>query len=402
MTQNRVAGIPREVALTDTQAKRVQAWLQDHQSAMLSELQTYVEIESPSDDQSALETCLIWLRSWLDDSLSNLENEEILRRDGAGDILIRRYAGTSQRTEGGPLLLVAHYDTVWPLGTLENWPFTVEGDRAAGPGVFDMKAGLVQAVWGVKALQALNLPIPSFTLLITGDEETGSLHSSDAILAEARTSRAALVFEASADGAVKTARKGMGLFEVTVEGVESHAGLDPEAGASAVHEIAHQILELAALGDPAAGTTLNVGTISGGSRANVVAGTATAAIDIRIASATERDRLSSYLSTLEPANPRTRVRLGGGWNRPPFERTEGVADLYRLAAACGDQLGIALDEVAVGGASDGNFIVDAGTPVLDGLGAVGAGAHARNEHITISGMTERAALAASLIAAFAT
>lgn len=392
--------LPAAPVLTDAQAVAVRDWLEGHREAMADDLAAYTSLESSSDDEACLAACLDWLRGWLDTSLGAPASEELLPRDGAGDILIRRYAGTGP-SAGAPLLLAAHYDTVWSTGTLRDWPYHREGDRISGPGVFDMKAGLVQAVWALRALRELRLPVPAFTLLLNGDEETGSQASSDVIAAEARRSRAALVFEASADGAVKTTRKGVGLFSLTVRGEEAHAGLDPTRGASAVNEMARQVLALEGIAAPEAGTTVNVGVLHGGTRSNVTAGRAVAHLDIRVATAAERDRVGAALSALAPVDTRTSLRLDGGWNRPVFERTEGVGRLFAVARACAAPLGLDLRETAVGGASDGNFILDAGTPVLDGLGAVGGGAHARSEHVTLSGMVERSALAAGVLAAFA-
>ena len=399
--------LPTDALLTEEQAREVHTWLAERQEDMVADLAAYTELESPSDDPALLETCLTWLRGWLDDALGAPQEEALLPRDGAGDILVRRYAATGpapgdQDAEPqAPLLLLCHYDTVWPAGTPAEWPFTRDGDVLTGPGVFDMKSGLVQLVWALRALAALGLPRPACTLLLNGDEETGSLASSEEIIAEARRSRAALVFEASADGAVKTARKGVGLFRLTVHGEEAHAGLDPTAGASAVHEAAHQTLRLAALADHDAGTSVNVGVLHGGTRSNVTAGEAVADLDVRVAQAGEQRRIADALAALEPALPGTRLALTGDWNRPVFERTPDVAALFTLARRCAEPLGLDLREASVGGASDGNFAQSAGTPVLDGLGAVGGGAHARSEHATVSGMVTRSALAATLLAAFA-
>jgi glutamate carboxypeptidase len=378
-------------------AENVRAWLNGQQERMLADLDLYVNQESSSDDLSSLDTCLAWLRGWLDSSLGEPSAEELLPRNDTGDVLIRRYPGS-----GDPVLLLAHYDTVWPTGTLPGWPFTVDGDRISGPGVFDMKAGLVQLVWALRALDALGLPRPPLTLLLNGDEETGSLASSDVIVAEARKSRLALVFEASAGGALKTARKGVGLFTVTITGEEGHAGLDPTAGASAVGELAHQILRLHALTALDAGTSVNVGVVEGGTRANVTAGSAVARLDVRVANDAERKRIEDELLALRPVNPRCRIEVTGEWNRPVFERTPEVVSLFDLARGCAESLGFELRETAVGGASDGNFVQAAGIPVLDGLGAVGDGAHARTEHATVSGMLERSALTALLLTALTT
>ncbi|MEV6397149.1 2-dehydropantoate 2-reductase [Streptomyces sp. NPDC051907] len=387
-----VTGAPGE-----ERAGAVRAWLEARREEMVSDLAAYTSLESSSTDLAALDACLTWLRHWLDGSLGAPGAEEIQAREETGDILIRRYPGAGDR----PVLLLGHYDTVWPTGTLEQWPFRRDGDRITGPGVFDMKAGLVQAVWALKALDALGLPRPACTLLLNGDEETGSLASSEAIIDEARDSRAALVFEAAADGALKTARKGVGLFTLTVAGSEAHAGLDPEAGASAVEELAHQILRLTGLRDHEAGTSLNVGVIEGGTRSNVTAGQALARLDVRVATAAEQERIGAALAALRPVDPRTSLEVSGGWNRPVFERTAQVAELAELARECAAPFGLELRETAVGGASDGNFVVAAGVPVLDGIGAVGSGAHARSENTSVNGMVQRAALTALVLATLA-
>ncbi|WP_328498812.1 2-dehydropantoate 2-reductase [Streptomyces sp. NBC_00414] len=398
------------------QAAAVRRWLDEHREDMVADLDAYTSQGSASDDPADLAACLGWLRDWLDRRLGAPDAEEILPRAeaeaeagartgseaGAGDILVRRYPARDPAAEDGrPVLLLGHYDTVWPTGTLDHWPFLRDGDHISGPGVFDMKAGLVQAVWALRALDALGLPRPACTLMLNGDEETGSLASHEAIVAGSRGSRLAMVFEAAADGAIKTARKGVGLFTLTVTGSEAHAGLDPTAGASAVDELAHQILRLAELRDPDAGTSLNVGVVEGGTRSNVTAGRAVGRIDIRVASAAEQNRVTDALAALSPVDPRTRVEITGDWNRPVFERTEQVAALAELARRCAALLGEDLREASVGGASDGNFVVAAGTPVLDGIGAVGSGAHARSENTSVSGMVARSALAATVLTSLA-
>ncbi|MFJ8616364.1 M20/M25/M40 family metallo-hydrolase [Streptomyces clavifer] len=384
------------------QAEAVRGWLDGHREEMVADLAAYTSRGSAGDDPAELDACLGWLRGWLDRRLGAPDAEEILPRADVGDILVRRYPARDATPEDTrPVLLLGHYDTVWPTGTLDDWPFLREGDHISGPGVFDMKAGLVQAVWALRALDALGLPRPACTLMLNGDEETGSLGSHEAVVEESRGSRLALVFEAAADGAIKTARKGVGLFTVTVTGKEAHAGLDPAAGASAVEELAHQILRLARLRDVEAGTSLNVGVVEGGTRSNVTAGRAVGRIDVRVASAAEQERVTEALAALRPVDPRTRVEIGGDWNRPVFERTEQVAAYAELAIRCAALLGEDLRETSVGGASDGNFVVAAGTPVLDGIGAVGSGAHARSENTSVSGMVARSALAATVLLALA-
>ncbi|MFJ2513089.1 2-dehydropantoate 2-reductase [Streptomyces griseoviridis] len=401
MAESRLDALDR-LAVDASRAAAVREWLEGHREELVTDLADCTAQGSASDDPDALDACLGWLRDWLDRRLGTPDAEEILPRADAGDVLVRRYPGRdTSAADGRPVLLLGHYDTVWPTGTLDDWPFTRDGDRVTGPGVFDMKAGLVQAVWALRALDALGLPRPACTLMLNGDEETGSLASHEAIVEEARGSRLAMVFEAAADGAIKTARKGVGLFTLTVTGREAHAGLDPAAGASAVDELAHQILRLAGLRDHEAGTSLNVGVVEGGTRSNVTAGRAVARIDVRVASAAERERISRALAALTPVDARTRVEITGDWNRPVFERTEQVAALAGLARRCAGLLGEELAEASVGGASDGNFVAAAGTPVLDGIGALGSGAHARSENTSVSGLVGRSALAATVLVALA-
>ncbi|MEU0914718.1 M20/M25/M40 family metallo-hydrolase [Streptomyces althioticus] len=377
---------------------QVQRWLEEHREEMVADLAAYTAQGSASDDLDALGACLTWLRGWLDERLGAAATEEVLRREDAGDVLIRRYpARDATAADARPVLLLGHYDTVWPTGTLDSWPFRREGDTVTGPGVFDMKAGLVQAVWALRALVALGLPRPAVTLMLNGDEETGSLASRDAIVETGRDCRLAMVFEAAVDGAIKTARKGVGLFTLTVTGSEAHAGLDPTAGASAVDELACQIIRLADLRDLEAGTSLNVGVIEGGTRSNVTAGRASAHLDVRVASAAEQDRVTRALANLRPEHPLTRLEVTGDWNRPVFERSEQVAEAAELAKNVARRLGHDLAEASVGGASDGNFLAAAGVPVLDGIGAVGRGAHARTECASVAGMVFRSALTGGVL-----
>lgn len=364
---------------------------------VIADLVAYAERETPSDDPALLAKGLAYLEAWLADRLGAPALRTHHEAAAHGDVVVLDYDGTGAR-----LTLLAHYDTVWSAGTLDAWPVRVEGDVISGPGVFDMKAGLVQAVWAIRTLRAAGVPHPPLRLVLTGDEEIGSPFSRPLIEAACADAAAVLVFEASADGgAVKTARKGVGLFDVRVRGVESHAGLDPTAGASAIDEIARAVRTLHAATDLAEGTTVNVGLLRGGTRPNVVAGAAEAAIDVRVSSLAAQDRIDALLAGLRPHDPRAAITVSGGWNRPVMERSAGIAAMYALARASASQLGVDLPETAVGGASDGNFAAALGVPVLDGLGAVGGGAHARHEHVSIDGMVERAAVAAGVMAAFA-
>jgi len=368
---------------------------------LVADLVAYAERETPSDDPVLLAKGLAYLEAWLTDRLGDPAGRTHHEAAARGDVVVLDYAGVGDR-----LTLLAHYDTVWSAGTLDAWPVRVStdgaGDVVSGPGVFDMKAGLVQAVWAIRTLRAAGVPHPPLRLVLTGDEEIGSPFSRPLIEAASADAAAVLVFEASADGgAVKTARKGVGLFDVHVRGVESHAGLDPTAGASAIDEIARAVRTLHAATDRAEGTSVNVGVLRGGSRPNVVAGTAEASIDVRVPSLSAQDRIDALLAGLHPHDRRAAITVTGGWNRPVMERSAPIAAMYALAQAAAARLGLDLPETAVGGASDGNFAAALGLPVLDGLGAVGGGAHARHEHVSVDGMVERAAVAAGVMAAFA-
>ncbi|MET9680112.1 M20 family metallopeptidase [Streptomyces coeruleorubidus] len=365
---------------------------------MTGDLRRLVELETPSDDKELLTAGLAAVETWTYHRLG--PPDEARRYDGGphGDMLELLYRGTSPAV----VLVLCHYDTVWPAGTLAEWPFRVSEDgRATGPGVFDMKCGLVQAVWALRLLRELDLPRPSVRLFLNGDEEIGSPASRPHIERLSEDAAATLVCEASAgpQGALKTSRKGVGLFEVSVEGVEAHAGLDPHRGASAVHALAELVTRIAGLGSRERGTTVNVGLISGGTGRNVVAGRASCGIDVRIPDPAEAARIDAALASLAPSDPRVRVSVTGGWNRPPMVPTPASRLLFKQARAAAEELGWPLRETAVGGASDGNFVSALGRPVLDGLGAVGDGAHARHEHVLLDQLPARTALLAGLLVA---
>ncbi len=392
-----MTAVPAPAALDDVDVAALHRWLDERRAALVEDLVAYAECETPSDDRALLAKGLAHVEGWLGERLGAPAARAHHESAEHGDVVVLEYPGTAPDV----LTLLAHYDTVWSAGTLDDWPVRVEGDRLSGPGVFDMKAGLVQAVWAVRALRAAGVPHPPLRLVLNGDEEIGSPFSRPLIEAASADASAVLVFEASADGAVKTGRKGVGIFTVQVRGVESHAGLDPESGASAIDEIARIVRTLHAATDAAAGTTVNVGLLRGGTRSNVVAGAAEAGIDVRVRSVAAQQRIDEVLRGLAPHDPRSAVTVLGGWNRPVMEPNPAIASVYALARAAAAQLGVGLLEVTVGGASDGNFAAAIGRPVLDGLGAVGAGAHARHEHVSIDGMVERAAVAAGVLAAFA-
>jgi glutamate carboxypeptidase len=384
-----------------TSAAELRRFVHDSTGAMLDDLEQFVRIETPSDDRSSLDAGAAWVQQWMDRRLGPPTSYRRESGGPHGDTLVFSYAGTGAGAAAEPVCFLGHYDTVWPVGTIASMPFDVTGDVLRGPGVFDMKAGLVQAVWALRALEQTDRPRPPVRLVVNGDEEIGSPASRRHIEEQCRDAGAVLVFEPSADGAVKTARKGIGMFDVTLTGVEAHAGLDPRAGASAISALAEFVQLAHGLADLADGTSVNVGLVSGGTRHNVTAGAAYAGIDVRVATAAEAARIDDAFAAWRPSDPRVQVRVEGGWPRPVMTRSAGIGWLFAQAADVAAGLGLRLEETAVGGASDGNFAAALGRPVLDGLGAVGDGAHSRGEHATVSGLVERTVLAAALVAALA-
>lgn len=298
-------------------------------------------------------------------------------------------------------LVVGHTDTVWPLGTLDTMPLEVQGSVMAGPGVFDMKAGLAMLVFALEAMRALGLAPPvAPVVLINADEEIGSRESAGHIARLARLADRALILEpgAGAEGALKTARKGIGAFQVVAHGRAAHAGLEPEKGASAILELAHVIRRLHDLNDPASGVSVNVGVIEGGLRSNVVAPEARAAVDVRVPTMDHARAVEAAILGLAPTVPGVSLSISGGIGRPPMERTPANRRLWALAHEAGRALGLDLAETAVGGGSDGN-ITSQFTATLDGLGAIGDGAHARHEHVRLDRLAERTALLALVMLA---
>lgn len=349
-------------------------------------------IESPSGDGEALARCGDAVAGLLGQIGARVER---VARDGAAAPHLVGTLGTSSRQ----VLLLGHIDTVWPIGTLEAMPVEVRDGRLHGPGAFDMKAGVVLATLAA-AVAAPALRHLRVRFLFTTDEEVGSGSSRALIEHEARASEAVLVFEpALPGGALKTARKGVGSFRLDVHGVSAHAGIAPEAGASAITELARQVIALDALQDRTRGTTVNTGLVHGGTRSNVVAESASAEIDVRVSEGAEQARIEQALPSLRPADPRVRLSWSGGFERPPLERGPHVERLFALAREAGASIGLDVREGATGGASDGNFTAALGVPTLDGLGAIGDGAHARHEHVDVESLPDRAALAAAILLA---
>jgi len=365
--------------------RRERAWLIDTIEAL-------VRLESPTTDKAAVDRCGRELATRLEAIGGRVTR---LARADAGDHL-RAEFGRGDRQ----VLLLGHFDTVWPVGQLAKMPLVKTNGRLHGPGVFDMKAGIAIGMLATRALLEAGAASTSrIVMLWTTDEEVGSASSRAAIEEEARRSGAVLVLEPSLPGgAVKTARKGCGQFELTVRGVSAHAGIDPTKGASAIHELAHQICRLYRIPKLSPGISLNVGIVSGGTRPNVVADEARAVIDVRAATTNEGAMVSSAIERLTPELPGTSLQVTGGFDRPPLERSAAVARLYDQARQIARELGYDLAEGSTGGGSDGNFTAALGVPTLDGLGAVGDGAHALHEHVEVDALPDRAALVGGLIA----
>jgi glutamate carboxypeptidase len=357
-------------------------------------IQQFVEIESPSDLKQAVDR----LSTILSSRFQELGGRIKLHRETKyGNHLQIDFPGSRDQK---PVLLLGHMDTVYPIGTISKMPSLARDGRVWGPGVFDMKSGIALMLAAIEGLHSWHGKCPRpITVLLVSDEEIGSKSSRHITEDLARRSEAVLVGEPAygLQGAVKTARKGVGEYTLTVTGKAAHAGLEFEKGASAITEIARQIVEISKLVDLQRGITLNAGTIQGGTRVNVVAATATAVVDLRVQRMADAEEMDGKLRTLQPFDPDCKVELSGGINRPPMERTAGVAELYETAATLAKQSGWNLEEAAVGGGSDGNFTTALGIPTLDGLGAVGEGAHAENESVVISELPKRAALLAGLI-----
>ncbi len=356
-------------------------------AALVAEL---AGIESPTDDRAALER----MAGRLLDLFAPLGAIERFPQRDNGDHFVVRIAG---RREAQPALALCHYDTVWPLGSLREYPVTIDAGVMRGPGVFDMKGGIVCLFYALRALEGRsNRPLWVF---FNSDEETGS-HSSRGLIEElARACAHALVYESPLPaGALKTARKGTGRYTLTIEGRAAHAGVEPEKGISAVLEAAHQTIAVHALNAPERGTTLNAGVLRGGTRSNVVAARAEIEVDVRVSSADEAQRVDGALRGLQPALPGARIAVSGGLHRPPMERSPATAALFARARAIAAEMGVELGEGATGGGSDGNFTAALGLGTLDGLGPEGRGAHAADEQLLVESLPRRAALSAGLLA----
>jgi glutamate carboxypeptidase len=379
---------------SSAEAKRRLSYFSERRDAIVATIRELVEIESPSDSKAAVDR----VAETVADKFSQLGGEvRFHQARNFGNHLQVDFPGKSAAK---PVLLLGHYDTVYPLGTLATMPCRALDNKLTGPGVLDMKSGIALMLHALAALQQWHggLPRP-VTVLLVSDEEVGSDSSRAITESLAKKTAAVLVLEPSygRQGAVKTARKGVGEYLVKVTGKASHAGLDFEKGVNAIRELARQIEKVSGFTELERGLTVNVGIVSGGSRTNVVPAEASAQVDVRIARMKDAAGIDKKIRSLRPFHRKCKIEITGGINRPPMERTAGVAALYKQASAIARDLGWKLGEAAVGGGSDGNFTAGLGIPTLDGLGGVGDGAHAPHEHILISELPRRAALIAGLI-----
>ncbi len=366
----------------------------------LATLEALVRFESPTHDKALVDLLMTHLEATM---VGRGWATERLGREVVGDVLLARKGGAGgmlgEMTAGIRTLLLTHGDTVWPQGTLAAMPFRRDGDRVHGPGVLDMKAGVVSALEAVSLVEetgtALRGPV---TLLVSSDEELGSPHSRELIETLAREHDRVFVLEPGRDdGALKVGRKGVGDFYLSFLGKSAHAGNNPELGASALRELAHFLLFAESLNDADAHTSVNLTVAQGGSTGNVIAEAAKATVDFRVLRLDEAARVEAAVRGYSPADPRIKVQIDGGLNRPPMEPTEGNVALLDEAKVHAERLETTLAGAVVGGASDGNFTSAMGVPTLDGLGSVGAGPHARHEHIRLRETLERVALLAALL-----
>jgi glutamate carboxypeptidase len=358
----------------------------------LNTLKALVELESPTSDKVAVDRLIDYLQAQIE---SRGGRTERIPQVEYGDLLVSRFGSGEER----PLLVMTHIDTVWPVGTIERLPWRIEDGKAYGPGIFDMKASAAMMLTALDIIDELRLQSRPLVWIVNTEEEVGSPVSRPVLESLALESELVLCLEPPVPphGSLKTERKGVGMFTMTVEGRASHAGADHEAGISAIEELARQIQWLHGLTDYETGTTVNVGTVTGGTKRNVVAAHAEALIDLRVTTLAEADRIVPLILNAQPQLDGARVRVEGELNRPPMERTPAIAAAFERAQTVGRTLGLELQEASTGGGSDGNFTAAAGVPTLDGLGCNGNGGHADDEHIEVNRIDERAALIAALL-----
>jgi glutamate carboxypeptidase len=372
--------------------KQLLSYLQQELPGGLQLLEQLVNMESPSTDKVLVDRFARFVGSQFDAIGGAVDFIPVER---FGDHLRVNFPGkTSEK-----ILLLGHTDTVFPVGEVAKRPFHITNGTATGPGVFDMKAGILIMWSALRALRNTGNPLEhAITVLLTSDEEVGSATSRTLLESEGRSARAVFVLEPSLPGGIlKTSRKGVGRFTIKAIGRAAHAGVDPAKGINAIEEIARQVLLLQAMSNEELGTSVTVGVVQGGTRSNVVPAEAAIEVDVRVATNGEASRMTTAIHALQPQLPGARLEIRGAINRPPMERTTDTVRLFELARSIGTEVGIDINEGSTGGASDGNFTSALGIPTLDGLGAVGDGAHAIHEYVDIASLPYRAALIAGLI-----
>jgi glutamate carboxypeptidase len=364
--------------------------IQANQPRLLTRLRQLVEVESPSDDKAAVDRANDLVATWATALGATVRRHP---QKHFGDVLELRFGPARSRRPR--VLVLGHLDTVWPLGTLRSMPWREAGGKLFGPGVLDMKAGVVMALEAIAAIQPPARPV---TLLLNSDEEVGSPVSRPITEKLAAQCAAVFVLEPAQGLAYKTARKGVGNYELHVQGVGAHAGVDFERGHSAIVEMAGLLQQVAAFTDLPRGLTVNPGVITGGTRSNVIAAECRCEVDVRVVTTAQAVKIERLFRKLRVANKACKLAITGGINRPPMERKPGTVALFRRARSLAAQLGLQLEEASTGGGSDGNFTAALGIPTLDGMGAVGAGAHAAHEHIVTAHLIERTTLLAAMLA----
>lgn len=371
------------------------AYFENRRDAMLEAIRLAVEFETPSDNKARLDEFAARLQERWSAAGAQVE---IIENPTRGNHVRAQLPAQGAAAGLPPALVLCHYDTVWPVGSLATHPFRIEEGKAYGPGIFDMQTSLVLVEFVLRSIGELGLSLARpLVALATADEEIGSATSRELIEHEAAAAAHVLVLESPLPGGVlKTARKGVGVYTLEATGRAAHAGVDPDKGVNAIAELAHQVLAVHALADREQGTTVSVGTIAGGTATNVVPARCTAKVDVRAWTQAEAERIDAAMHSLQPALPGASLSVTGGWNRPPLEHRATQA-LYARVRAVGAQLGLDLHEGSTGGGSDGNFTGALGVPTLDGLGVPGNGAHADHEHIEVEAIAGRAALLAAIL-----
>jgi len=376
-----------------TTGDRIAAAAEERVDQTLALLKSLVELESPSSEKAAVDKLIDWLQAEIDKRGGDVKR---LPQTEWGDLLVARIPGGVE----GQLQVMTHIDTVWPLGTIERLPWRQDGDKIHGPGIYDMKASAAMMLTALDILNDLDLPHRPIVWTVNTDEEVGSPVSRSVLEQVARASTCVLCLEPPVppEGALKTERKGVGMFTLEIEGRAAHAGADHQAGINAVEELARQIQRLHALTDYDKGTTVNVGVVAGGTKRNVVPAHASAEIDLRVTSLAEADRVVPQILDSTSLVSGTTVRIAGEMNRPPMERTPAIVEAFQRAREIGKSIGQDLQEASTGGGSDGNFTAAIGATTLDGLGCPGDGGHADTEHILRSAVGPRTALITALLA----